>query len=256
MPLLNLAQGRDFIRRTIQITPPIDSGTGAVGAAPSAFPDPSNPTLNQMVWSLLESINQKAGFQSTTSISIPVTVGQTANGPYAIPLSGIMPQSANLINDVQRVSWINSAGYSVPLEAWSFNDLDRTNYQYDNMAPSTPQYYYVKSYTLYLVPAPASPGAVGMYAGLGILTPLADSDYIQNLPETYQNIVWKGAACEWLKTKAQDSQSQALLSVLLPDYKDGLMEIQAWMTGQNKKQVHSFGVRSYRYGAGLRSNKT
>ena len=256
MPILNLAQGRDFIRRSIGITPPVDTGTGLSGAAPANRPDPTNAVLNQCVWTSAEQINRLIGFSETTCIQYPVAA-QKSYGPLAIPLSGVLSPSSNMINDIRRCAWNDGTGANIQvLEPITSDDMDKTGYQYDNYQPATPQRYWVRAYTLFISPAPASAGTVNMYAGMGVLPPISDSDYIQQLPESYQDILWRGAAVMWLETRTQDSQSAALLAVMGPKfYQIGIQELMTWKMGVNKSQTFSFGCRSYRRGPGTRSTK-
>jgi hypothetical protein len=256
LPLLNRAQARDFIRREIGITPPIDTGTGNAGDAPANRPDPTNAILNQCIWTSIEQVNRRIGFAETTSIQYPVAA-QTTLGPTSIPLQNILSASSNLINDVRRAAWNGGVGDVQVLEAWTSDDMDKSGYQYDNMGPAVPQRFWVRAYTLFLSPAPASAGTLNLYAGMGVLPPISDSDYIQQLPESYQDIVWRGAAVKWLETCTQDSEAQARLQAIAPlFYQQGLDELMTWKMGVNKPQTFSFGYRSYRRGPGLRSNKS
>jgi hypothetical protein len=196
---LNLAQGRDAIRRMLGITPPADMNAGPPGAVPSDWPEPTNLVLNQCVGFAIQEINRQSEHHNTTSLCVPVAA-QTAYGPFSVPLSTIVGTVGNIVNDIQRVSW-HGGKDSILLVASSFTDLDRVNNQYDNAAPSTPQYYFVKEYSLCLTPAPDHAGTLHIYAGTGILAPLTDSDYIDQLPFDYQEIVWLGAAVKWLQTQ-------------------------------------------------------
>ena len=179
---MNLAEGFDWIRRSVGVVPPIDRGVGDAGEEPSWQPFPSNALLSQAVDHACRIINREIGLGEGPEV-ISISVGVQTVSPYVMSLGNVPLMARGSVTTVRRVWWENELLRSTTLYK---ETQQRRNYI--DEAVGTPVDYAVEDYKLYIMPAPSAAGTLKLMVGAAVLGPKGLRDGFHGLPSAYETV--------------------------------------------------------------------
>lgn len=262
MQQLTRAQIRERVRGMLGILTPVQNSVPSAveGDQPPWRPDPSNTTLNNSIEQAIALINRKVGFSSSgADITIDISA-QTANGGYTVDLGAAIGSStvAGQINNISHIRWLpdtdtTSTG-SILLKQTSFETLDRDQKQWSNLPVATPEWVVVDAYQLTLLPGPNVDGAIYFKAGLSLISPASDSQYIGQLPNDYVPVVIEQVCIEVMKQMIGDMEMQGRLKVMAVPDRDGQLitpgihQMVSWYQGQLTTFSPTFKHKNHRRG--------
>lgn len=252
--LLNRAQMRDAIRRKLNITPPIDAGTGNAGDQPVNRGNPSNQQMNDAIQESVHSLNRRCNFHVNNNINVPVpAINSSVLGPYEINLQAAAVQSnPNLdlatINDVRRAEYIDSSATYYRLEPTDYRELGLQRTDYKATPPGTPRQYWLEGYKLYVYPAQSVSGVVNLICGTGLLAFRLDTDTLTQIPLDYQDVIQYMAIDILMSGQTMDKEAKERRAIFSQLAENGILDIYRWKNGNNGEYQPSFKVATYRSG--------
>lgn len=245
---LTRAQFRDVVRRNLGIRPPVDDGIGFAGDEPSGQASPKNAEIDATLEEAIAYLNTEAGFRAT-EFSYPIAaVSATYVGPLA-QYMGSNTQPPNLLTDVRRATWYNGTVTTV-LTPTSQVEQDRLQTNYLQQGPSTPTQYWIQSYTVYLLPAPAAAGTLSLYGGTAIYGFTGDNGTIDQLPVEMQYAVSDCATWLLLRRRAAIPEYAQMLGQYVQSAAIWAQKLKDWAASLNREFTPSIGFVSYRNSQG------
>ena len=223
----------DDMRRLLSVVPVFDN-TGLIadrGKQPTSSPFPPNSVLAMCLDRAVAKANRYCGPWATSSLitfNVPV---QTLSEPYNVNLSAYT-STGNQIVQVRKVYWSTSQTSPIwqPLELTTREEQELNSRNLWNTPVATPKYAWTEGYRLYLSPSPSAAGTIGIYAGIGILAPLTDSDTLQGLPGDYYPVLLDMAVAELASLRMNDMVMEERIKSFLPKAQIGLAELAAFQT--------------------------
>lgn len=243
---LNRAEARDYIRRKLQITPPVDYGTGAVGEQPTYFPDPSNAAINQALDDALSEYVVRVGYQVAPAVAFSIAA-QTANGAYLFAINGLPGQPyAQGFHEIRRMSWTPTGGVNQTLRAVDRHFLDSKRMEWQNDVPGQPLRYWIEGGNVYVHPAPSTAGTLTIMAGMGVAGYMTDDDTIENLPADYHKGVYATAIRILAEMRPQNVEMQAIAAQQAQNSERWLRDTQKLEARRAAQSQPTLTFRSYR----------
>ncbi len=203
---MNRAQMRDWIRRALQIPPPIDTQLAGryEGQAPPWRPEPSNPLINQAIEAACNLVVREVpGLDQLRTAQYALT-GSTDTGPAELSLyddSGLVGPDAT---GILKVVW-KAGDTRKPLEPANTFILTRMQ-DINAVGAGTPSLYAVSGRSLYILPRPNVDGIIEVLYGASVLPPASDSDTIAGLPSQFIPCVLHLAIVELGKYMVGDNE--------------------------------------------------
>lgn len=230
---MNRAQGRDWVRRTLGIIPPVDAQVPGAkpGDAPPWQPDPSNPLINQAFDNAASYIAGELGVvDAGDAVSVSVAA-QTDAGPYWQDLRELEGVRSGSVIGVRR-AWWNDGSQRTLLTPIGFDELDRDGRNWRDEDPGTPLYRDVQNYRLAVFPAPASAGTLEVEVTSSLMAPLHDGEGFEQLPLAFETDMLYCVAFEVAMVLPDDTEMASRAKMLEGARQNAVARITRWMRSQ------------------------
>jgi hypothetical protein len=234
-----LDQMIDEVRRYIQILPPIDYATpGTSGAAPAGQPDPNNNMIIQAINDGIDAINSvvRVGLEVdlTIATALPPNIKR---GAFYVDVSSVIPNPLTA-GEVTDVTWTDGNNY-MRLAPTDYYAAEKDYTQFQQLAPSQPQYFTVSGSQIGIVPPPSTTGTLYFNALTTIPNLVNGSDTITILPVEYQPAVIYWAVVFLSIRQATDVEAATRAQAFGPIATQRTLLIYAWKNGFDNTAIPS-----------------